>query len=83
MDIEKLQLLSKILCAIPHDYGENLVSFSYVSMGFDCFTISCWFNWKCDRRVYETCSIDEAIDAAYEIHERILGYPYDETQKTS
>jgi len=83
MDIEKLQLLSKILCSIPHDYGENSVYFTNVSVGFNYLTINCWFDWKCDKRIYECVSLDEAIDAAYEIYERIIGYPYSETQKTS
>jgi hypothetical protein len=76
MEVEKLQLLSKILCAIPCNEGENLISFGYVSLGFNYFTIQCLLNWKCDKRYYDCASVDEAIDRAHKLHEEILGYPY-------
>jgi hypothetical protein len=62
IDFEKLQQLSDILCAIPCNEGENLISLTGVSIGFNWMTIQCLLNWKSDKRYYECRSLDEAIE---------------------
>lgn len=77
---EKLAELSAILCMIPCNEGENLISFSYMSPGLNYFTIRAMLNWKCDNTNHECKSIEEGIEVAKQLYRKVTGYEWDERE---